>query len=263
VPVALFDTHAHIDFPEYEGDAEGVLRRAAAEGVRALVNIGTDAASSRRSIELARRFPQVWAAVGVHPHDSAGGAAAAIAEVARLLDEPRVVALGEFGLDHFKDYAPRADQEQACRAQLRLAQDRGVPMVIHCRDAHGAFLDLLRSEGIASVRGVMHCWSGGPAELDRFLELGFHVSLAGPVTYPNAARLREAAARVPDDRLLLETDCPFLAPQPVRGKRNEPAFVRFTAEKVAELRGRTLEELAALTTGNACRFFGIPLPPAG
>jgi TatD DNase family protein len=109
----------------------------------------------------------------------------------------------------------------------------------------------------------MHCWSGGPAELDRFLELGFHVSLAGPVTYPNAARLREAAARVPDDRLLLETDCPFLAPQPVRGKRNEPAFVRFTAEKVAELRGRTLEELAALTTGNACRFFGIPLPPAG
>lgn len=258
--VVLFDTHAHIDFPEYGGDAGGVLRRAAAEGVRGLVNIGTDPASSRRSIELARRFPEVWAAVGVHPHDSAGGAAAAIAEVSGLLAEPRVVALGEFGLDYFKDYAPRADQEQACRAQLRIAQDRGVPMVIHCRDAHAPFLELLRSEGIASVRGVMHCWSGGPADLDRFLELGFHISLAGPVTYPNAARLREVAPRIPDDRLLLETDCPFLAPQAVRGKRNEPAFVRFTAGQVAELRGRTLEELAALTTANACRLFAVTLP---
>lgn len=254
----LFDTHAHLHFPEFAGDLAAVLERARAAGVRRMLTIGTDVATSRAAVALAAREPDVWAAVGFHPHDAAEADPAALAEIERLAAAPRVVAIGECGLDFFRDRSPREDQERCFRAQLALARRAGKPVLIHCRDAHAETLAILAEEGVAATGGIMHCFSGDTAIARRCLDLGLLVSLAGPVTYPKARALPEVATFVPADRLVVETDCPFLPPQPYRGKRNEPAYLAVTAARVAELRGEPLEALAARTTENARTLLRVP-----
>jgi TatD DNase family protein len=254
----LFDTHAHLHFPEFDADREAMLERARVSGVRRMLTIGTDVETSRASIALAGREAGVWATVGIHPHDAAEADAAALAEIERLAAEPRVVAVGEIGLDYFRDLSPREDQHRAFRALIGIARRAGKPVVIHCRDAHEDTLAILAEERVAEVRGIMHCFSGDVAIARRCLDLGLLISLAGPVTYPNARALPDVARFVPGDRLVVETDCPFLPPQGYRGKRNEPAYLSITAARVAELRGETIDGLAARTTANACALLGIP-----
>ena len=254
----LFDTHAHLHFPEFDADRESMLARARESGVRRMLTIGTDIETSRASIALAGREADVWATVGVHPHDAAEADAAVLAEIERLAAEPRVVAVGEIGLDYFRDLSPREDQHRVFRALIGIARRAGKPVVIHCRDAHEDTLAILAEERVAEVRGIMHCFSGDVAIARRCLDLGLLISLAGPVTYPNARALPEVARFVPGDRLVVETDCPFLPPQGYRGKRNEPAYLSITATRVAELRGETIDALAARTTASACMLLGIP-----
>lgn len=254
----LFDTHAHLHFPEFDEDREAMLDRARAAGVRRMLTIGTEPESSRAAVALAAREAGVWAAVGIHPHDAGEGDATALAEIERLAGEPRVVAIGEIGLDYFRDLSPREDQERVFRALLGLARRLGKPVVIHCRDAHEDVLRILGEERVFEVGGIMHCFSGDVAIARRCLDLGLMISLAGPVTYPKPRALPDVARFVPGDRLVIETDCPFLPPQGHRGQRNEPALVAITAARVAELRSESLDVLAARLTANACALFGIP-----
>jgi TatD DNase family protein len=253
----LFDTHAHLHFPGFDEDREAVLARARAAGVRRMVTIGTDAETSRAALALAERHADVWATAGVHPHDAAESDAAAQAEVERIAAERRVVAIGEIGLDFFRNLSPPETQERVLRRFLALARRLRKPVVLHCRDAHAEILALLGEERVAEVGGIMHCFSGDVAIARRCLDLGLLISLAGPVTYPNARALPDVARFVPGDRLVVETDCPFLPPQGYRGKRNEPAYLTITAARVAELRGEPLAELAARTTENARRLFRV------
>jgi TatD DNase family protein len=254
----LFDTHAHLHFPEFDEDRSAMLDRARAAGVRRMLTIGTEPESSRAAVALAAREAEVWAAVGIHPHDAAAADAPALAEIERLAGEPRVVAVGEIGLDYFRNLSPREDQERVFRALVGLARRLGKPVVIHCRDAHEDVLRILGEEHAGEVGGIMHCFSGDVAIARRCLDLGLMISLAGPVTYPHARALPDVARFVPADRLVIETDCPFLPPQGHRGKRNEPALVAITAARVAELRGESLDVLATRLTANACALLGIP-----
>ena len=247
----LFDTHAHLHFPEFAADLDAVLERARAAGVRRILTIGTDVSTSRAAAALAVREPDVWAAVGIHPHEAADADDAALAEIERLAGSPRVVAIGETGLDFFRNLAPREAQERALRDQLALARRTRKPVLIHCREAHEETLGLLGAADVREHGGIMHCFSGDVAIARRCLDLGLLVSLAGPVTYPKPGALPEVARFVPADRLVVETDCPFLPPQPYRGKRNEPAYLAITATRVAELRGEPLAELAARMSENA------------
>jgi TatD DNase family protein len=254
----LFDTHAHLHFTDFDADREAMLARARAAGVRRMLTIGTEPESSRAALALAATQADVWATVGIHPHDAAGADAAALAEMERLAAEPRVVAVGEIGLDYFRNLSPREDQQRIFRALLGVARRAGKPVVVHCREAHDDVLAILAEERVAEVRGIMHCFSGDVATARRCLDLGLLISLAGPVTYPNARALPDVARFVPADRLVVETDCPFLPPQGYRGQRNEPAYLALTAARVAELRGEPLPDAAARMTANACALLGIP-----
>jgi TatD DNase family protein len=247
----LFDTHAHLHFPEFAGDLDAVLERARVAGVRRILTIGTDVPTSRAAAALAFREPNVWAAVGIHPHEAADADEAALAEIERLAGGPRVVAIGETGLDFFRNLAPREAQERALRSQLELARRTRKPVLIHCRDAHEETLSVLGAADVSEHGGIMHCFSGDVGIARRCLDLGLLVSLAGPVTYPKPGALPEVAKFVPADRLVVETDCPFLPPQPYRGKRNEPAYLAITAARVAELRGEPVADLAARMSENA------------
>lgn len=254
----LFDTHAHLHFPDFDPDREAMLARAREAGVRRLLTIGTEPESSRAALAMAALDPGVWAAVGIHPHDAAEADGAALAEIERLAAEPRVVAVGEIGLDYFRNLSPREDQQRTFRALIGVARRVGKPVVIHCREAHDDVLAILAEERMTDVRGIMHCFSGDVGIARRCLDLGLLISLAGPVTYPNPRALPDVARFVPAPDLVVETDCPFLPPQGYRGKRNEPAYLALTAARVAELRGETLVDLAARTTANACALLGIP-----
>ena len=254
----LFDTHAHLHFPEFDADREAMLARARESGVRRMLTIGTDPETSRAALAVAAREADVWATVGVHPHDAAEADDAALAEIERLASDSRVVAVGEIGLDYFRNLSPHEDQHRVFRALIGVARRAGKPVVVHCRDAHEDTLSILAEEGVQEVRGIMHCFSGDVPIARRCLDLGLVISLAGPVTYPNARALPDVARFVPGDRLVVETDCPFLPPQGYRGKRNEPAYLPITAARVAELRGERIETLAARMTANACALLGIP-----
>ena len=255
---ALFDTHAHLHFPDFDADREAMLARARAAGVTRMVTVGTDVETSRASIALAAREPDVWATVGVHPHDAGEADEAAFAEIERLAESPRVVAVGEIGLDFFRNLSPREAQEGALRRLLALARRLRKPAVVHCRDAHEETLAILAEARVGEVGGIMHCFSGDVAVARRCLDLGLLISLAGPVTYPNARALPDVARFVPADRLVIETDCPFLPPQGYRGKRNEPAYLAITAARIAELRGEPLDVLGTRTSDNARTLFGLP-----
>jgi TatD DNase family protein len=256
-PADLFDTHAHLHFPEFADDLPAVLERARAAGVRRLVTIGTDVATSSAALALAEREPGVWAAAGIHPHDAADADQAAFVEIERLAAAPRVVAIGEIGLDFFRNLSPREAQARTFRRLLELARRTGKPALVHCRDAHAETLAILDEAGVGEVGGIMHCFSGDVAIARRCLDLGLVISLAGPVTYPNARALPDVARFVPADRLVVETDCPYLPPQAHRGRRNEPAYLALTAARVAELRGEPLARLGPQMSETARRLFGV------
>jgi len=260
----LIDTHAHLDFGKFDGDREEVLQRARDAGVTTILTVGVDLPSSRRAVELAARYEMVYAAVGVHPHDAKTLDGAALAALRDLAQRPKVVAVGEIGLDFYRDFSPRATQRRAFRAQLAWAARLGKPVIIHDRDAHDEVLGILsewaadlQDSPLAGRLGVLHTFSGDLKMAEQAIELGFYLSISGPVTYKNARRLPDIVAALPLNRLLVETDCPFLAPHPHRGKRNEPAYVRLVAERVAELQGVTPEEVAEVTTANAHHLFAF------
>jgi len=256
----LFDTHAHLHFPDFAEDLPAVVERARAAGVRAMVTIGTDRETNRAVVELSKQYPDVWATVGIHPHDAGDAAEADFEEIERLArDEYWVVGFGEMGLDFFRDLSPRDAQAKVFRRQIDIARRVRKPLVIHCRDAHDETLAILGEERAGETGGVMHCFSGDVAIARRCLDLGLYISLAGPVTYKNARALPDVARFVPEDRLVVETDCPYLPPTPHRGKRNEPAYVGLTAEHVAGLRGADPEALSDALTVNAARLFRITL----
>jgi TatD DNase family protein len=256
----LVDTHAHLHFPEFAEDRDAVLERAQRAGVAVVVTVGTDRDTNPAAVALAERCPRIYASVGIHPHDAGKASEADLAEVERLArSSAKVVALGEMGLDFFRDFSPREVQERVFRRQLALARRLGKPVIVHCREAHAEVLAILAEEGVGEIGGVMHCFSGDVEVAKRCLDLGLFISLAGPVTYKNARALPEVARFVPEDRLVVETDCPFLPPQPHRGRRNEPAWLALTAARVAELRGVDPETLTATLTVNAARLFRIPM----
>jgi TatD DNase family protein len=257
----LVDSHCHIVFRNFEEDLDDVVGRWRAAGVRALVHACVEPSEIPAIRALADRFPELRYSVGVHPLDTDHWADDTLGVLRRAaLDDPRVVAIGELGLDLFR-VSNLEEQFQVLRPQLDLAVELDLPVIIHCRDAAAPMLTELRARRQAGVcpRGVMHCWGGTPEEMEGFLDLGLYISFSGTVTFPRAEAIQECARRVPADRYLVETDCPFLAPVPRRGKRNEPALVEAVARKVAELRGESLEQVARSSTANAASLFALPL----
>ena len=253
----LFDSHAHLQNNMIEGDLEEILQRAQAAGVEDLACVGYDVPSSRKAVELARRYKMIHAVVGIHPHDAGSADEEALAEILQLGRQAEVVAIGEMGLDFFRDLSPREVQRQAFRAQIKIAQELKKPIVIHDRDAHQEVLDIIKEEKAGSNMGIMHCYSGHMPLAVELMKLGFYISIAGPVTYKNAAKTQEVAAKAAAERLLIETDCPYLSPEPFRGKTNEPARVAYVAQCVADLRHKPVEEIAYLTWRNASKLFGL------
>jgi len=245
----------------YRDDLEAVLQNAHSHGVKAVVTIGIDVSSSKTAVKLAAKYPTVKATVGVHPHDVSNITTEDLDELSSLIDRRSdyIVAYGEIGLDYVKQYSPRDAQLRALNDQLSLAKSHKLPVVIHDREAHEDILKLLKKNGPFDQGGIMHCFSGDLDYAKEVLDLGFHISIPGIVTFKNAKDLKQVAAEIPLDKLLLETDGPFLAPVPYRGKRNEPLYVLYTAEEIASLRDITLEEVAAATTANALNVFSFSL----
>jgi TatD DNase family protein len=250
----LIDSHAHLDFSPFDDDREAVIERAEEAGVVAILNVGTSLRSSRAAVALAEQHGFIYAAVGIHPHDAVTATAVVLDELRTLACHPKVVAVGEIGLDYYRDLSPRPAQRRAFADQLALAADLKLPVVVHSREAHDDVLTALQGwDGT----GVLHSYSAGPERLEEVLGLGFSVGVSGPVTFPKADRLRAVAAAVPLDRLLVETDCPYLTPVPHRGRRNEPAYVQYVVEAVARARGVPAHGVAQATADNARRVFGI------
>jgi len=253
----LFDTHAHYNDAIFNSDRTESIENAKQKGVEHIITVSSDIASSIENITLAQNNDIFYAAVGVHPHnviDLNNNIMSALAEFASY---PEVVAIGEIGLDYFYENSPREAQKIWFAKQISLARSAKLPLIVHSRDAHEDTLNMLRSEKAYEVGGVLHCFSGSVEMAREVINLGFFISFAGPVTFKNAKKLLEVARYIPDDRLLIETDSPYLAPEPYRGKRNESANVRFIAEKLAKIRGKSLEYIAEITTSNAKRLFGI------
>jgi len=252
----LIDTHAHIHFDEFRADLDDVLTRAHAAGVEKIIAVGCNDTDSAQAVAVARAYEHVWASVGLHPHDADRGYEG-LEEVARLSEFEKVIAIGECGLDNFRSETTVEDQERALRFQIELGLERHLPMIFHVRDAFPQFFAILDEYKGEGVRGLVHCFTAGVPELEGSLERGLYVALNGIMTFTKDHKQLDAAKQVPLDRLVLETDCPFLAPAPVRGHRNEPANVAHTAQFLANLRGEPLEDLTHATTANAQTLFGI------
>jgi len=254
----LVDSHAHLDSKHYATDLDAVIARAGANGVGHILTVGCDLESSRASVDLALRYNNVYASVGIHPHDAGTVNQATIDELARMIEAvDKVVAVGETGLDFYRDRSPRDRQEAAFRSHIQLAKQTGKPLIIHDRNAHDDVVRIMQEENAGDAGGMLHCFSGDLDMAHKCVAMGFYISFAGPLTYPKNDALRNIARTLPIDVMLVETDSPYLAPQNWRGKRCEPAFVRATAEKLAELKGLTLEDVARITSLNAWRLFGI------
>lgn len=252
----LVDTHCHLDIEPLALSVGAVLERAKAAGVERCVSIGTSVEVSRANVALASRHEPVFAAVGVHPNDADSVTEAALADIDALALEPKVAAIGEIGLDYYRKEAQPANQHRALHGFIEIAKRRGLPVLIHCRDAYEDLLAVLKSHAASHLRGVIHCASGPPEFIQGALSLGFYISFAGNVTFPKAQALQQLVPLVPDNRLLIETDAPFLAPQAVRGQKNEPANIAHTCAFVAGLRSVDAQTLGQTTTDNAYRLFG-------
>jgi TatD DNase family protein len=262
----LVDSHCHLDFPEFADERDEVVARARRAGVARMITICTHLSRFERIREIADAYPDVYCSVGIHPHNAGSEFPdLSVERIAELASHPKVVGIGETGLDYYYDKSPRDVQERSFRVHCRAARETGLPIIVHTRDADEDTGRILAEEGAGrGLDGVLHCFSSGRALAERALEMGFHISLSGIVTFRNSDELRAIVATVPLDRILVETDAPFLAPVPKRGKRNEPAFIVHTAALVAEVKGVSPEELARRSTENALRLFArMPAPAVG
>jgi TatD DNase family protein len=253
----LFDTHVHLNAEQYNDDLEEVIERARATGVEHMVVVGFDRPTIKKAIELAETYDFLYASVGWHPVDAIDMTDEELAWLEQLAAHPKVVALGEMGLDYYWDKSPRDVQKEVFRKQIQLARKVKLPIIIHNREATADILAILKEENAQEVGGIMHCFSGSPETALECIKMNFYISLGGPVTFKNAKQPKKVAEAVPLDRLLIETDCPYLAPHPYRGKRNEPSYVKLVAEQIAEIKGISYEEICRITTENAKKIFDI------
>ena len=253
----LIDTHAHLEMREFSDDRDDVIQRAREAGVEYIVTIGTTVESSRDAVMLADKYDFIYAAIGIHPHEVKDILHPAYEILRHFAQHKKVVAYGEVGLDYHYEHSPRTDQKRKFRDMLREARELGLPVIIHDRDAHEDTLQILSEEWSPDLGGVMHCFSGNLEMANKVIEMGFSISIAGPVTFPKAVSLREVVRQIPIEHLLIETDSPYLAPQAVRGKRNEPAYVRHTAAAIAAIKGLSFDDVARITSFNAMQLFGI------
>ena len=253
----LFDTHAHYDDEAFDADRDAVLTALPGQGVGLVLNPGCDVESSRKAVQYAAAYPHVYAAVGIHPENCGGYTAGDLAALRQLAQQPKTAAIGEIGLDYYwAENPPRDLQQQVLRDQLTLAGELALPVIIHDREAHADTLSIIRE--FPGVTGVFHCFSGSPEMAQELLKLGWYLGFDGPVTYKNARRAPEVAAVTPLDRMLIETDSPYMTPVPYRGRRNDSGYVHLVAEKLAEWKDVTPEEIARITTENGKRLFRIP-----
>lgn len=253
----LTDTHAHLNDEKFDEDREAVIARAVEQGVTRIVNVGFNRETIPTSLKLAEQYDFIYSTVGWHPQDAKDMRPEDLDWLESLCSHEKVVAIGEIGLDYYWDTSPKDVQDRVFRDQIRLARKLGLPIVIHNRDAHGDIVKILREEKASEVGGIMHCYSGSWETAKLCLDMNFHISFGGPITFKNAKQPKEVLQKVPLDRLLIETDSPYLTPHPYRGKRNESAYVRLVAEAAAELTGKTLEEIAEITTTNAIRLLKL------
>jgi TatD DNase family protein len=252
----LIDSHAHLEMREFDHDRDEVVRRAKEAGVDCIVTVGTNLRDCRKAVAIAAQYESVYAALGVHPHDVKGIDEKTYDAISRLISQPKVVAYGEIGLDFFRNRSPRDVQIRCFGEQLEMADEFDMPVIIHDRDAHAETLKMLGAWK-GKKGGVVHCFSGDAAMAKKCLDMGFYISIPGPVTYSKAEKLLEVVRQIPLERLLVETDAPYLTPQPHRGKRNEPAYVVHTAKRISDIKGLTLAEVGATTSQNARVVFGI------
>ncbi|APT44595.1 TatD family hydrolase [Bacillus safensis] len=253
----LFDTHAHLNAEQYNEDLEQVIERAKSERVEKIVVVGFDRPTITRAMELIEEYDFIYAAIGWHPVDAIDMTDEDLAWIKDLSQHEKVVAIGEMGLDYYWDKSPKDVQKEVFRRQIALAKEVKLPIVIHNRDATEDVVTILKEEGAAEVGGIMHCFTGSLETAKACMEMNFYISFGGPVTFKNAKKPKEVVKEIPSDKLLIETDCPYLTPVPFRGKRNEPSYVKYIAEQIAELREISFEELAELTTKNAKKVFRI------
>ncbi len=252
----IIDTHAHLDFPDYKEDIDDVIKRAGDAGVEYIINVGTSLNTSIKSIELSKKYEKIYASIGIHPNATSTITGDDWSRLEALARQDKVVAVGETGLDYYRDRSKHEDQKRLFRQHMDLAVKYGLPVIIHNREASDDCLEVVRNYN-GRIKGVIHCFAGSREIAKEFLKLGFHISFAGPVTYPKADNLREALKAVPIEKLLLETDCPFLAPQQKRGKRNEPSYLQYTIPVLAELYKLSVEDIKRITSLNARNLFGI------
>lgn len=256
--MTLIDSHAHLDLQEFDPDRDDVIRRARDAGVEAILTIGIGMKECRHALELAHRWPFIYAALGIHPHNARQCNRRALEFLQYNASDPKVVAVGEIGLDFYHHRAPRDEQIRAFREQIYLSKSLKLPIIIHDREAHRETIEILREEQAGEFGGVLHCFSGDVAMARACIDLGFYISIPGVVTFRTARILHEVVQVVPLEHLLVETDCPFLTPVPFRGKRNEPAYVRYVAETIATLKQVPFETVARVTAENARTLFGFP-----
>lgn len=256
----LFDTHAHYDDSKFDDDRDEVIMKAYHSGVGLIINAASDVETARTSINLAKKYDFIYAAVGVHPHEAESFDEKTAEIIEKLASEEKVVAIGEIGLDYYYDNSPR-DLQKACFArQINIARNMNMPVIIHDRDAHEDALNIIKSENAKEVGGVMHCFSGSVEMAKELLKNNFYISVGGTLTFKNARKAVEVVKYIPLERLLIETDCPYLAPEPFRGKRNDSSYIKYVAQKVAEIKDISYEAVVEQTMKNGCALFGINLP---
>lgn len=253
----LFDSHAHYDDKKFKNDMDQTLKSVYETGVRYILNAASDIPSLESTVEMAEKYPFVYAAVGIHPHNANDITDEILFKIKEYTKKTKVVAIGEIGLDYHYDFSPRDIQKKWLIKQIELAKELKMPVIIHDRESHEDILKIVKENNAGENGGVFHCFSGSVEMLKTVLDSNFHIGLGGPVTFSNARKTVEVAKSVPLDRLLIETDSPYLTPEPFRGKRNDSSYVRFVVEKIAEIRGMSFEELAEITTQNTKKLFGI------
>lgn len=253
----LFDTHVHLNAEQYNEDLQEVIDRALSEGVTHMTVVGFDRPTIEKAIELAEAYDFIYASIGWHPVDAIDMTDEDLKWIEALAQHEKVVALGEMGLDYHWDKSPKDIQKEVFRKQIQLAKKVKLPIIIHNREATADIVEILKEEKASEVGGIMHCFSGSPEIALECINMNFYISLGGPVTFKNAKQPKKVAELIPIERLLIETDCPYLTPHPYRGKRNEPGYVKLVAQEIADIKGKTLEEIGAITTENAKKLFGI------
>ncbi|QIB27787.1 TatD family hydrolase [Caloranaerobacter azorensis] len=253
----LIDSHAHLDDKRFDKDRDKIIKNLKDNDVSIVINPGADLASSIKAVALAEEYENIYAAVGIHPHDAKTMDEDTIEVLKSLLKKDKVIAVGEIGLDYHYDFSPRDVQKKWFREQIKLAKEFNLPIIVHDREAHKDVYDILREEQDGTLRGVLHCFSGSVEMAKEYIKMGFYISFAGPITFKNAKTSKEVAKAIDINRILIETDSPYLTPHPHRGKRNEPLYVRYVAAMIAELKGMTIEEVARITAENTKKLFNI------